>query len=67
MSTAVSKFAYIDNIAHEIKEGETILSFLKRVYGKNAVPTLCDAPNLDPYGACRVCSVDVALQPGGPT
>jgi formate dehydrogenase major subunit len=67
MSTAVSKFAYIDNVAHEILEGETILSFLKRVYGKNAVPTLCDAPNLDPYGACRVCSVDVALKAGGPT
>jgi formate dehydrogenase major subunit len=34
--------------------------------GEQHVPTLCDAPNLDPFGACRVCSVDVALKPGGP-
>src|SRR5690606_14445540 len=29
--------------------------------------TLCDAPNLEPFGSCRVCSVEVALQPNGPT
>lgn len=61
------KFAYIDNKAFEIKEGETILSFVKRHKGKNLVPTLCDAPNLDPFGACRVCSVDVALKENGNT
>ncbi|MEI6410132.1 MAG: formate dehydrogenase subunit alpha, partial [Bacteroidota bacterium] len=66
MSTAISKVAYLDNVAHDIIDGETILSFVKRVYGKDYVPTLCDAPNLDPYGACRVCSVDVALVEGGP-
>ena len=26
-----------------------------------------DDPNLVPYGACRVCSVDVALKKDGPT
>ena len=31
------------------------------------VPTLCDDPNLAPYGACRVCSVEVALEKDGPT
>nr|MBK9651079.1 hypothetical protein [Bacteroidota bacterium] len=36
-------------------------SFIRRNFGKKAVPTLCDAPNLDPFGSCRVCSVDVAL------
>jgi formate dehydrogenase major subunit len=66
MSIAISKIAYIDNIAHEIQEGETILSFIRRAQGKDVVPTLCDAPNLDPYGACRVCSVDVALAKDGP-
>ena len=28
---------------------------------------MCDDPNLDPYGACRVCSVEVALKKDGPT
>jgi len=60
------KFAYINNKPHDIRDGETILSFLRRHTGKDSVPTLCDAPNLDPYGACRVCSVDVALSPDGP-
>ncbi|MFM8373333.1 MAG: formate dehydrogenase subunit alpha [Bacteroidota bacterium] len=58
--------AYINNKPYDIREGETILAFLKRHLGKNSVPTLCDAPNLEPYGACRVCNVDVALSPDGP-
>ena len=61
------KTAYIDNKSYEIKEGETILSFMKRHIGEKPVPTLCDAPNLDPFGSCRVCSVDVALEQGGKT
>ncbi len=59
------KVAYIDNQPFEIQEGETMLSYIKRHKGKNLVPTLCDAPNLDPFGACRVCSVDVALAKDG--
>ena len=60
------KYAYINNEQYEIKEGETVLSFIKRYKSKDLVPTLCDAPNLDPFGSCRVCSVEVALQEGGP-
>ncbi len=59
------KKAYIDNQAYEIVEGETMLSFIKRYKEENLVPTLCDAPNLDPFGSCRVCSVEVALEEGG--
>lgn len=59
------KFAYIDGVAHEIKDGETILQFVRRLHGKELVPTLCDAPNLEPFGSCRVCSVDVALTENG--
>ena len=61
------KIAYIDNRPYEIKEGETILAFLRRHRGQDYVPTLCDAPNLDPFGSCRVCSVDVALSSDGKT
>jgi formate dehydrogenase major subunit len=60
------KVAYIDDRPYEIKEGDTILALMRRHFGKDAVPTLCDAPNLDPFGSCRVCSVDVALTKGGP-
>ncbi len=44
-----------------------MLSFLRRHQGKKSVPTLCDAPNLEPFGSCRVCSVDVALEQDGRT
>ena len=43
-----------------------MLAFIRRHAGANLVPTLCDAPNLDPFGACRVCSVEVALEKEGP-
>lgn len=58
--------AYINDKLYPIQEGETILSFVRRHKGKTPIPTLCDAPNLEPFGACRVCSVDVALQQDGP-
>ena len=60
------KTAYIDNEEFQIIEGETMLSFIRRYKEKNLVPTLCDAPNLEPFGSCRVCSVEVALKENGP-
>lgn len=58
--------AYIDHQAFEFKPGETILAFVKRYKDAKLIPTLCDAPNLEPFGSCRVCSVDVALTEHGP-
>ncbi len=60
------KTAFINNIAYSFDPGETMLAFIRRHAGANLVPTLCDAPNLDPFGACRVCSVEVALEKDGP-
>ncbi|MGB5647227.1 MAG: 2Fe-2S iron-sulfur cluster-binding protein, partial [Muriicola sp.] len=60
------KTAFINNIAYPFDPGETMLAFIRRHAGSNLVPTLCDAPNLDPFGACRVCSVEVALEKDGP-
>jgi formate dehydrogenase major subunit len=65
-AASTGKVAYIDDQPYEIMEGDTILKLMRRHFGKDAVPTLCDAPNLDPFGSCRVCSVDVALSKGGP-
>lgn len=62
-----AKYAHIDGVAHAIEKGETILSFIKRHKGQKEVPTLCDAPNLEPFGSCRVCSVEVALEENGKT
>ena len=59
------KVAYINDRPQEIEPGETVISFLRRNLGEDSVPTLCDAPNLKPFGSCRVCSVDVALEKGG--
>ena len=55
---------YINNTPYDINKGETILQFIERNTGKRP-PTLCDAPNLESFGSCRVCSVDVALEQDG--
>ncbi len=57
--------AYINNKAHEIKEHETILKFVRRIEGEKSIPTLCHAKNLDDFGSCRLCSVDIARAKDG--
>ncbi len=53
--------AYLNNKPYSFLPGETILAFTRRVTGKDDfIPTLCDAPGLEAYGACRVCSVEVS-------
>lgn len=64
--SAISTIAYINGQPCAFEPGETILSVARRHFGRDSVPTLCDAPNLEAYGACRVCSVEVALQASGP-
>lgn len=60
------KIAYINGDPFALQEGETILSFVRRHTTYDRVPTLCDAPNLEPFGSCRVCSVEVGLKEDGP-
>jgi len=60
---AGDKMAYIDGLPFPIVTGETILQFAKRHHF--SIPTLCDDTKLESYGACRVCSVEVALQADG--
>lgn len=57
--------AYLNDTPYPIVSGETILDFAKRV--EVDIPTLCDMPQLEAFGACRVCTVDVALEKGGNT
>jgi len=68
MSSEKRKIAYIDGKPYEIGPNHSsILKFVRSYVGEKKVPTLCDDPNLAPYGACRVCSVEVALKKDGPT
>lgn len=57
--------AYLNNKPFEISEGESLLDFARR--NQVSIPTLCDAPQLEAFGSCRVCSVEVALEQNGPT
>lgn len=50
----------INNITTEARENETILAVAKRL-GIN-IPTLCYHAKLGPFGACRICLVEV--EPG---
>jgi heterodisulfide reductase subunit A len=47
----------IDGQPFEAKEEQTILEVARRA-GIN-IPTLCYHPALEPYGACRLCTVEV--------
>ncbi len=50
----------IDGKQVEVDEGSTILQAAKKTGAR--VPTLCFHPVIEPYAACRVCVVEVALK-----
>jgi formate dehydrogenase alpha subunit len=55
----------IDDRTVTVEKGKTVLDACRcaEVY----VPTLCDDPSLDPYGACRLCIVKVEGMRGLPS
>jgi NADH dehydrogenase/NADH:ubiquinone oxidoreductase subunit G len=61
----MSKMAFIDGKPFALNEKESILQFAER-HNTGVIPTLCDDERLEPYGACRLCSVDVSLNEDGP-
>jgi len=50
----------IDGKAVKAAEGMTVLQ-AARLAGI-AIPTLCDHPKLEPYGVCRICTVEVEVR-----
>ena len=52
----------IDGINADVVKGKTILE-TARFYGIN-IPTACYYEGLSPYGACRICSVEVSTNEG---
>ena len=61
-----SKSVFIDNVEFPFDDSTSILEFSNRALGDKIIPTLCDDDNLRPYGACRVCSVEVKYNEDGP-
>ena len=53
----------INNTLVEVEEGTKLLPAIEKAGGK--VPTLCHHKALTPYGACRLCIVEVHA-PGRP-
>jgi NADP-reducing hydrogenase subunit HndD len=52
----------VDDVEHRVPEGSTILDVLDGADSSGArfdTPRLCQAPNLTPVNACRVCVVEV--------
>jgi coenzyme F420-reducing hydrogenase beta subunit/ferredoxin len=52
----------LDNQEVKAKEGETILDVAKRL--SISIPTLCFVKALSPFGACRLCSVEIVEKNG---
>jgi coenzyme F420 hydrogenase subunit beta len=53
----------INGIEVEVERGTTVLEAVR--FLGIPIPTLCHADGLTPYGACRLCVVEMASAPGG--
>ena len=60
------KGVFIDDVEFPFDDSSSILAFTDKALGDKIIPTLCNDDNLQPYGACRVCSVEVQLAEDGP-
>jgi heterodisulfide reductase subunit A len=53
----------VNGRAHEVPEGATVLEAL--IEAGVEVPTLCRYPGMEPYGACRLCLVEIGEEDEG--
>ena len=60
------KGVFIDDVEFPFDDSSSILAFTDKALGDKIIPTLCNDDNLQPYGACRVCSVEVQQSEDGP-
>jgi len=47
-----------------VSGGQTIFEALQRMPGIGEIPALCYSPSVRPYGACRLCTVEVSEDGG---
>ena len=57
---------FIDDVEFPFDDSSSILAFTDKALGDKIIPTLCNDDNLNPYVACRVCSVEVQQSEDGP-
>jgi NADH dehydrogenase/NADH:ubiquinone oxidoreductase subunit G len=50
----------VDDKEIAVSGGQTILEAVARMTGIGNIPTLCHHPAVKPYGACRLCTVEVS-------
>jgi formate dehydrogenase major subunit len=60
-----TNIAYIDDQAYPFNAGETVYEYVSRHCGEETIPVLCHEPALQPFGNCRLCSVDIAGEAQG--
>lgn len=60
-----NNIAYIDGNAYAFAQGESIYDFVTRHRGMDAIPILCHDKALEPFGSCRICSVEVGSSEQG--
>ncbi|MET0067435.1 MAG: formate dehydrogenase subunit alpha [Candidatus Thiodiazotropha sp.] len=58
---------HINGESHSIAADETLYECVSRHLGREEIPVLCHDPALEPFGACRLCLVEVAREAGGPS
>ncbi len=50
----------INGAAYPFTQGETLYECVSRHIGRDEIPVLCHDQALEPFGACRICLVEVA-------
>jgi len=54
----------VDDKEIVVSDGQTILEAVQRMPGIGDIPHLCYHPAVKPYGACRICTVEVSEDGG---
>jgi bidirectional [NiFe] hydrogenase diaphorase subunit len=54
----------VDDKEIAVSDGQTILEAVERRPGIGNIPALCHHPAVKPYGACRICTVEVSEDGG---
>jgi NADH dehydrogenase/NADH:ubiquinone oxidoreductase subunit G len=54
----------VDDKEIAVSSGKTILEAVERAPGIGNIPALCHHPAVKPYGACRICTVEVSEDGG---
>ena len=54
----------VDDKEIVVSGGQTILEAVQRMPGIGNIPHLCYHPAVKPYGACRICTVEVSEDGG---